>query len=115
MTPEATISLSLVFGLVASIAAIIGVVLNLSKHKDSKVKEENETRLSMAEQFACINVKLDTVTNSIAELNKKNDTSIGEIQRINQTNAIMSERIDHMMKNQEEFEKRLNDLETRWS
>ena len=76
-------------------------------------EKETEKRLNIAEQFARINVKLDTMSSSISELGKRNEISIAEIQKINQTLALENERIETLAKVQNDHEKRLKELESR--
>ena len=109
MTPESQMSLSLIFAIIA----VIGTVLsNINSWRNNNEKE-TEKRLNIAEQFARINVKLDTMSSSISELGKRNELSIAEIQKINQTLVLENERIDTLSKIQDDHEKRLKELESR--
>lgn len=109
MTPETTISLSIVFAIIASVGTITTVVSALRNNSE----KETEKRLSIAEQFAQINVKLDTVSSGINDLGRKNEASIGEIQKINQTLILENERIETLFRTQSDHEERLKRLEER--
>lgn len=109
MTPETTMSISLIFAIIA----VIGTILSIFNSWRNNNEKETEKRLNIAEQFARINIKLDTLSSSISELGKKNETSIAEIQKINQTLVLENERIDTLSKIQDDHEKRLKELESR--
>ena len=109
MTPETTMSISLIFAIIA----VIGTILSIINSWRNNNEKETEKRLNIAEQFARINVKLDTMSSSISELGKRNEISIAEIQKINQTLALENERIETLYRTQADHEKRLKELESR--
>ena len=109
MTPETSMSLSLIFAIIAMIGTILS---NINSWRNNNEKE-TEKRLNIAEQFARINVKLDNMGTSITELGKRNEISIAEIQKINQTLVLENERIETLSKIQDDHEKRLKELESR--
>ena len=109
MTPETTMSLSLIFAIMATIGTITTIFSSLRNSNE----KETEKRLSIAEQFAQINVKLDTLGTGINDLSKRNEASIVEIQKINQALVIENEKIEYLSKTQDDHEKRIKQLEER--
>lgn len=107
MNTETTLSLSLVFALI-SVAGTIMAIVNNWKNGNER---ENEKRLNIAEQFATINVKLDGMNSTISESARKNEKSMADIQKINQTLILENERIEALYRYKDDHEERIKKLE----
>ena len=107
MTVETSLSLSLVFALVAMVGTIMGIV-NVVKSNNEKASEK---RLDIEKQFVALNVKLDSMSTRIGSLIQKNDNNITEIQEIHKTLILETERIETLSKVKEDHENRIKELE----
>lgn len=109
MTQDTTLSLSLIFALVAVLGTVINIVTTLKTSND----KETEKRLDIEKQFVRLNIKLDDMNVSMTELVKKNEKSIIEIQKINEKLIVQNERIESLYRAKEQIESRLKVLENR--
>lgn len=107
MTPETTMSLSLIFALIAMIGTILGIVNTVRTNNE----KETDKRLDIEKQFVGINVKLDNMNASIASLIKKNDSNMREIQEINKNLVLENERIETLYRYKDNHEERIKELE----
>ena len=107
MTSEVTVSLSLIFAVVA----MIGTLINIGNSFRNNNEKETDKRLNIAEQFAMINVKLDSMGTSMSDLAKENGRSRAEIQEINKALILQHERLETLFKYKDNHEERIKDLE----
>lgn len=107
MTVETSMSLSLIFAVIAMVGTIMGIV-NTVRSNNEKTSEK---RLDIEKQFVALNVKLDSMSASIGSLIQKNDKNIAEIHEINKALILENERIETLSKIKDDHENRIKELE----
>lgn len=107
MTTQTTISLSLIFALIA----VIGTVFNIAIALKNNNEKETSKRLDIEKQFVRLNVKLDDMSITMSELLKRNEKSILEIQEINKKLILQNERVEMLYKFKDRIETRVTNLE----
>ena len=101
MTPDTTISISIIFSAIAMIGTIMGIV-NGVKHNNEK---ETTRRLDFEKQFVKINVKLDSICTTMSELKDKSEKSAEEIQSIKEKLVGISGKMENLEERLETLEK----------
>lgn len=107
MSESATLSLSLIFAVIA----MIGTLINIANTFKSNTDKETEKRLDIEKQFVRVNDKLDTVSQHMAELIRRDEANMSEIKRINETLILQNERLETLFRYKDEHERRLKSLE----
>lgn len=107
MGTDTTMSLSLIFALVA----LIGTGINIANTFKNNNEKETEKRLDIEKQFVRLNVKLDDMNVTMSELLKKNENSILEIQEINKKLILQNERVEALFRYKEQIESRIQNIE----
>ena len=110
MSPETTVSLSLIISVISAMGVIFTMAMNLKKDH----REDEDRRIDNATEFAKLNIKLDTACNIINDVSKKTDNTNEEIKDISISVAKCNERVETLFKYHDEHEKRINDLEVKY-
>ena len=107
MSPETTVSISLIF----SILAAVGVIFTIYSAIRQTHRSDEDRRIESAEQFAKINVKLDQFYTAIIELNTRSNTSMESFQKTNLEIARTNENVKTLFRYHDDHEKRIKELE----
>lgn len=102
MTPETTISISVIFSIVAVAGTIITII---NSFKNNSEKETNR-RLDIEKQFVKVNVKLDAICTTMSELKDKSEKSNEEIQNIKENIIKIVGKMENLEERVEALEKR---------
>ena len=107
MTPETTISLSVILSILSAIGVIFSIVMTLKKDH----REDEARRIDIAEQFAKINVKLDSFCNTMTDMGRKTEKAMDKIEGLSLSINSCNERIETLFRYHEDHEKRIANLE----
>ena len=107
MTPETTVSIALIFSVIAAIGTISSIVSTIKKDRDA----ETNKQIEIERNFVKINVKLDDMLETIRKISKSSEDNAERIKDMNGVLIQCSERIQTLFKRSDDHERRLNDLE----
>lgn len=120
MTPDTTISITLLFSVISIMIAVVNSVR--AGRKDSQAEIERETRrrseenarqMDIEKNFVKINVKLDDFCDTSKKLMQENKEKTDQLRQVAERLAIISERCDTLFKYKDDHEKRIIALEKR--
>ena len=120
MTPDTTISITLLISVISIMIAIVNSVR--AGRKDSQAEIERETRrrseenarqMDIEKNFVKINVKLDDFCDTSKKLMEENKEKTDQLRQVAERLAIISERCDTLFKYKDDHEKRIIALEKR--
>ena len=111
MTANDTISIAMILSVGSFVVALVGVILNARKqskedaeYKEKTIEAENQRQLTLTENFVKVNLKLETLTDTMNQIVVKSDKTSEEIRTI--TEKIIENRM--ILDN---HEKRITELE----
>lgn len=120
MTPDTTISITLLISVISIMIAVVNSVR--AGRKDSQAEIERETRrrneenarqMDIEKNFVKINVKLDDFCDTSKKLMEENKEKTDQLRQVAERLAIISERCDTLFKYKDDHEKRIIALEKR--
>lgn len=120
MTPDTTISVTLLISVISIMIAVVNSVR--AGRKDSQAEIERETRrrneenarqMDIEKNFVKINVKLDDFCDTSKKLMEENKEKTDQLRQVAERIAIISERCDTLFKYKDDHEKRIIALEKR--
>ena len=120
MTPDTTISITLLISVISIMIAVVNSVR--AGRKDSQAEIERETRrrneenarqMDIEKNFVKINVKLDDFCDTSKKLMQENKEKTDQLRQVTERLAIISERCDTLFKYNDDHEKRIVALEKR--
>lgn len=107
MTPETTVSIALIFSVIAAIGTISTIVSTIKRDRDA----ETNKQIEIEKNFVKINVKLDDMLETIRKISKSSEDNAERIKDMNGVLIQCTERIQTLFKKSDDHERRLNDLE----
>ena len=107
MTPETTVSIALIFSVIAAIGTISTIVSTIKKDRDA----ETSKQIEIEKNFVKINVKLDDMLENMRKISKSAEDNAERIKEMNGVLIQCTERIQTLFKRSDDHERRLNDLE----
>lgn len=120
MTPDTTISITLLISIMSIVLAIISSVRAGRKDTQAEIdaetrrrNEENARQMDIEKNFVKINVKLDDFCDTSKKLMQENKEKTDQLRQVTERLAIISERCDTLFKYKDDHEKRLEELEKR--
>lgn len=120
MTPDTTISITLLISIMSIVLAIISSVRAGRKDTQAEIdaearrrNEENARQMDIEKNFVKINVKLDDFCDTSKKLMQENKEKTDQLRQVTERLAIISERCDTLFKYKDDHEKRLVELEKR--
>ena len=120
MTPDTTISITLLISIMSIMLAIISSVRAGRKDTQAEIdaetrrrNEENARQMDIEKNFVKINVKLDDFCDTSKKLMQENKEKTDQLRQVTERLAIISERCDTLFKYKDDHEKRLEELEKR--
>ena len=120
MTPDTTISITLLISIISIMLAIISSVRAGRKDTQAEIdaearrrNEENARQMDIEKNFVKINVKLDDFCDTSKKLMQENKEKTDQLRQVTERLAIISERCDTLFKYKDDHEKRLEELEKR--
>lgn len=109
MYSDITISLSLVFSIIAAIGVIVNIVSNVKKNHET----EEQKQLDIEKNFVKINMKLDSFCEQTREILKNQEKANDEIKSFSEKLIKEHERVETLFKYKEDHELRIKKLEER--
>lgn len=120
MTPDTTISITLLFSVISIMIAVVNSVRTGRKDTQAEIEretrrrnEENARQMDIEKNFVKINVKLDDFCDTSKKLMQENKEKTDQLRQVTERLAIISERCDTLFKYKDDHEKRINALEKR--
>ena len=107
LTPETTVSIALIFSLIAAIGTISSIVSTIKKDREAETNKQVE----IEKNFVKINVKLDDMLENIRKISKSSEDNAERIKEMNGVLIQCTERIQTLFKRSDDHERRINDLE----
>lgn len=107
LTPETTVSIALIFSVIAAIGTISTIVSTIKRDREAETNKQVE----IEKNFVKINVKLDDMLETIRKISKNADENAERIKEMNGVLIQCSERIQTLFKRSDDHERRINDLE----
>lgn len=107
MGPDATVSVSLILSVLSACGVIFTIAIGLKKDQ----REDEARRIEQAEQFAKINIKLDTFCDTMNAMGRKSEKAVEKLDGLSNAVNICNERIATLFRYHDDHEKRLEDLE----
>lgn len=107
MSLNTTVSLSLIFSLIAMCANIFAI-LGVSR---SHIKENQEKDINIEKNFLKVNMKLDEFCRDLSDLVKKTDTSATQLIEMQKTLVSINNAIESHEKSLNDHEERLTNIE----
>lgn len=118
MTPDTTISITLLISIMSIVLAIISSVRAGRKDTQAEIdaearrrNEENARQMDIEKNFVKINVKLDDFCDTSKKLMQENKEKTDQLRQVTERLAIISERCDTLCKYNDDHEKRIIALE----
>ena len=108
MTPEATISISLLI----AIFGAIGVYYTIRTNIKATSKQEEDRRIESAEQFTKLNVKLDQFYQILMDLSRKSEAGAARQNLVDIEVAKHTEQIETLYRLSDQHEEKLKELES---
>ena len=109
MCMDATISVALIFSLIAAAGTIVTIASTFLKQREN----EEAKRLEMEKNFVKLNVKIDGFCDTTRDLMKQNDKMLDQSQELNKQMISCSERICMLFRYKDDHEKRIGELENK--
>lgn len=109
MNPETSLSLSLIFAIVAVIGTFVSIFNNIKNNRD----KETEKQMDIEKKFIHVNDKLDVLSTNLSELIRRDEINITELKRINETLILQNERLEALFRYKDEHERRIKNLENK--
>lgn len=120
MTPDTTISITLLFSVISIMIAVVNSVRTGRKDTQAEIEretrrrnEENARQMDIEKNFVKINVKLDDFCDTSKKLMQENKEKTDQLRQVTERLAIISERCDTLFKYNDDHEKRIVALEKR--
>lgn len=120
MTPDTTISITLLISVISIMIAVVNSVRTGRKDTQAEIEretrrrnEENARQMDIEKNFVKINVKLDDFCDTSKKLMQENKEKTDQLRQVTERLAIISERCDTLFKYKDDHEKRINALEKR--
>ena len=120
MTPDTTISITLLISVISIMIAVVNSVRAGRKDTQAEIdaetrrrNEENARQMDIEKNFVKINVKLDDFCDTSKKLMQENKEKTDQLRQVTERLAIISERCDTLFKYKDDHEKRLVALEKR--
>lgn len=107
MTPETTVSIALIFSVIAAIGTISTIVSTIKRDREA----ETNKQIEIEKNFVKINVKLDDMLENMRKISKSAEDNAERIKEMNGVLIQCTERIQTLFKRSDDHERRLNDLE----
>ena len=107
MTPETTVSIALIFSVIAAIGTISTIVSTIKRDREA----ETNKQIEIEKNFVKINVKLDDMLENMRKISKSSEDNAERIKEMNGVLIQCTERIQTLFKKSDDHERRLNDLE----
>lgn len=109
MTPEATISIALLFSVVAVIAQVSSI---WSNHRKAEADKESD-RIEIEKNFVKLNMKIDQLTETMQRLLVDDDKRGKELEEINATVIKLNQNTNTLFHYKDDHEERIKQLESR--
>jgi len=120
MTPDTTISITLLISVISIMIAAVNSVRTGRKDTQAEIEretrrrnEENARQMDIEKNFVKINVKLDDFCDTSKKLMQENKEKTDQLRQVAERLAIISERCDTLFKYKDDHEKRIIALEKR--
>ena len=120
MTPDTTISITLLISVISIMIAVVNSVRTGRKDTQAEIEretrrrnEENARQMDIEKNFVKINVKLDDFCDTSKKLMQENKEKTDQLRQVAERLAIISERCDTLFKYKDDHEKRIIALEKR--
>lgn len=120
MTPNDTISITLLLSFASIVIALLGIANTYRKQHKEEVTErekaveaENQRQLKMQENFVKVNVKLDSFCDTTKDIMKQSEKSGDAIAELTKQMIRNGEQLKTLFTRTEEHERRIADLEKR--
>ena len=120
MTPDTTISITLLISVISIMIAVVNSVRTGRKDTQAEIEretrrrnEENARQMDIEKNFVKINVKLDDFCDTSKKLMEENKEKNDQLRQAAERIAIISERCDTLFKYKDDHEKRIIALEKR--
>ena len=107
LPPETTVSIALIFSVIAAIGTISTIVSTIKRDREAETNKQVE----IEKNFVKINVKLDDMLESIRKISKSTEDNSERIKDMNGALIQCTERIQTLFKRSDDHERRINDLE----
>ena len=107
MTPETTVSIALIFSVIAAIGTISTIVSTIKRDREA----ETNKQIEIEKNFVKIKVKLDDMLENMRKISKSAEDNAERIKEMNGVLIQCTERIQTLFKRSDDHERRLNDLE----
>lgn len=108
MTSDMTISVALIFSIIAAVGTITSVISNVNKQREV----EEQRRLDIEKNFVKINLKLDDFCDTTKTLMRNSERGNETMQELAKQMISHSERIETLFKCTKDHEERIKKLET---
>jgi hypothetical protein len=107
MSPDTTISVSLILSVISCVGVIVAIISTFKKDNESRTNE----KLDIEKNFVKVNVKLDNFCDSINALVKQNEKATDEIRYIRDHLVRNEENIEMLFRYHDDHEERIKRLE----
>lgn len=109
MNPDITISLSLVFSIIAALGVLVTIFNTFKKSHDA----EEQRQFDIEKNFVKVNLKLDTFCDQTNAILRSQERSTDELKNISEQMIKSVERIETLFKYKDDHEQRLKKLESK--